>query len=84
MTIQEQLGQLQEKPYIVPHCFVTLISGTVECQGASNYSHYINQRSYSFTIFPQLSGEPDDNFKLAQGELIKDSLLLFELRKGTW
>ena len=83
MTIQEQLGQLQLKPYIVPYCFVTLISGLVECQGASNYSHYINQRSYSFTIFPQLNEEPDDNFKLSEIEQfeMKVFLVIIAFRK---
>ena len=83
LTIQEQFNSLNDLPKRLTKCTMAAESDEMIgitwmiCQNVSQYVQYIDEFSYCFTAFPQLNGESDEKYQVADGPFIA----LFHLRK---
>ena len=61
---------MEKEPAIVKDCLVKLSYDLGRnCDDISNFTRYLSESNFCFTIFPQLNGEPD---KLFLAEMILD------------
>ena len=80
LTIQEQFNSLNDLSKRLTECqkgskYDNMRMSWVDCQNISDYTQYIENNFYCFTIFPQLNGESDEKYQVPNWAFIAQFVL---------